>query len=207
MKKLFIVGTGRNGSKLTGKVIGTAVSSEYRYGEIHHGLDPVFFKDGYLGSISKEQVIRRFKSSRDKPMSRCNKIYVEKNHLVVPILNQVLEAYPDALFLYVSRHPKDVIRSFYSRNVYKSSNKNKYEIGRLVPNKNDKYYKLWDGFNRFEKSCWYVSTMMSMCEKFIHYLPRYQYRIVAYENFVKDHSVFKEVFEWLELEFDLEKRI
>jgi len=203
MKKLFIIGTGRNGSKLTAKVMGTTVNAESIYGEIHHGLDPVFFKNVYLGTVSEKEALQEFKRSRDRAMEG-TKIYVEKNHLVVPILDKVLEAYPDALFLYVSRNPKDIIRSLNARTVYQNGT-TKYDLGRLSPAKNDKHYGVWSTFTKFEKVCWYVSTMMNMCERFIHYLPRYQYRIVAYENFVKDPSIFKEIFEWLELEFNLEK--
>ena len=55
-EKTFIIGTGRNGSKLTGKVLGTAISDNNRFGEIHHGLKPIFFKDAYLGK-SQEQML------------------------------------------------------------------------------------------------------------------------------------------------------
>ena len=204
MKKLFIIGTGRNGSKLTAKVFSTSVNSKHIHGEIHHGLDPIFFKKAYLGQTSKDKIINEFRQSRNKAIKAGNRIYIEKNHLIVPILNQVLEAYPDALFLYVSRNPKDIIRSLNARAVYQNGT-TKYDLGRLSPAKNDKYYGVWSTFTKFEKVCWYVSTMMNMCERFIHYLPTYQYRIIAYENFVKNPSVFKEIFEWLELEFNFEK--
>lgn len=204
MKKLFIIGAGRNGSKLTGKIIGTSIDLKYRHGEIHHGLDPIFFKNGYMGSMSKEQVVKKFKSSRDEPIKKYSEFYVEKNHLIVPILNQVLAAYPDAMFLYVRRNSKDIIRSLYTRNVY-SGLKNKYEDGRLSPNKEDGYYTEWGKFGKFEKVCWYVYTMTKMCEKFLNKLPQDQYKVVAYEDFVKDPSVFKDVFKWLGVRFDLEK--
>ena len=53
----------------------------------------------------------KFKESRDKAINKLDTIYTEKNHLIVPILDCVYEAYPDALFLYVSRCPKDIVRS------------------------------------------------------------------------------------------------
>jgi len=205
MKKLFIIGTGRNGSKLTGKILGTAINKKNRFGEIHHGLKPIFFRDVYLEKISKSNAIRKFKISRDKAIENLSgEIYTEKNHLVVPILECVCEAYPDALFLYVYRYPKDIIRSLYSRNVY-TGDKNVYEEGRLEPNKSDKYYKLWANMNKFEKVCWYVSTMMFMCDNFLKNLDNDSYRIISYNDFVKDHSLFVPIFDWLSLDFDIKK--
>jgi hypothetical protein len=204
MKKLFIIGTGRNGSKLTGRVLGTAVNKKNRFGEIHHGLDPVFFKDVYHEAISATTAVELFKKSRDKAMKSLDGIYVEKNHLIVPILHQVIKAYPDALFLYVYRYPKDIIRSLYSRDVY-TGQSGKYEDGRLTPNKYDPYYTKWDSSGKFEKVCWYVYTMMSMCKEFLSNLPENSYRTISYNDFVIDHLIFKDVFDWLGINFNIEK--
>lgn len=200
MKKLFIIGTGRNGSKLTAKVLSTCVQSKCIFGEIHSGLDPKFFMDVYMGISSAEA----FKKSRDGAMKGVSDIYIEKNHLVVPILNYVLEAYNEAVFLYVSRNPKDIVRSLYSRDVY-TGHKNKYENGRLRPNKQDRYYSLWKNMHKFEKVCWYVYTMITMCEVFLNKLPESQYRTISYSSFVVDRCLFKLVFDWLGLDFDIEK--
>lgn len=200
MKKLFIIGTGRNGSKLISHILSTSINNTNMFGEVHGGIDPVFFKNVYM----EKTTIEKFKSSRDSIMSRISGIYVEKNHLVVPILNNILDIYPDAVFLYVSRNKKDIIRSLYSRNIYEG-HKNKYEEGRLSPNNKDKYYSSWKKMNKFEKVCWYVYTMTTMCDVFLNKLPESQYRIIAYDDFVKERWLLKFVFDWLNLDFNMEK--
>lgn len=199
MKKLFIIGTGRNGSKLTAKIFST-VTSKHVFGERHHGLDPIFFKDAYMGKISKQESVRKFKQSRDSAMKNIQDIYIEKNHLIVPILNEVLLAYPDALFLHVTRDPKESVRSFFARNVYTGKN-DIYEIARLSPRSESEKSK-WDHFIRFEKACWYIFTMTKMCDSFLYKLPAFQYRIVSYNSFIEDPLLFKPVFDWVGLEFD-----
>lgn len=205
MKKLFIIGTGRNGSKLTGKVIGTVVDIKNRFGEIHHGLKPIFFKDVYMGKIPKDDAVKRFKKSRDRAM-KSREIYTEKNHLIVPMLDQVYEAYPDALFLYVERDPKRIVGSFMSRSTYKDSEKNNpYGQGRLEPNKNDPFFNKWSTMSRLEKVCWYVYTMRNMIEKFLDKLKEDAYYVIKYEDFCKDRAQFRPVIEWLGFDYDAPK--
>lgn len=202
MKKLFVIGTGRNGSKLTAKIIAEAAGNKNVFGEVHHSLRPVFFKNSYLGNISKEATISAFKNSRDQAIMKAEHIYVEKNHLLVPILNQVITAYPDALFLYVKRNPKDIIRSLYSREVYTGA-RNMYEDGRLTPAAVDLWYTAWGSMNKFDKVCWYVATMIDMCEDFLKQLPEKAYRVVSYDDFVDKPTVFEPIFNWLGFDFDL----
>lgn len=204
MKKLFIIGTGRNGSKLTGRIVGTSVPDKNRFGEIHHGLNPIFFKSVYDKKISHGDAVNRFKNSRDGAMKGLTGIYVEKNHLIVPILNVVLEAYPDAEFLYVARNPKDIIRSLYSRNVY-TGEKNIYEDGRLVPNRQDAYYNKWTTMGKFEKVCWYVYTMVEMITTFINKIGKDNYRIIHYEVFTSDPTTLQHVCDWIGVEYDIDK--
>jgi hypothetical protein len=205
MRRVFIIGTGRNGSKLTDRVLSTAVNDSNRFGEIHGGLFPIFFRDAYHGFIPKNDVVARFKQSRDQAMAPLKDFYVEKNHLIVPILNQVKEAYPDALFLYVPRHSKDTVRSFMARNHYSSTDRgNVHADGRLTPSIKDPYHSAWGEFSPFEKICWYVSTMTEMCKKFLDKLPNSDYNILPYETLVKQPSMTEDVFSWLDLNFDLE---
>jgi hypothetical protein len=205
MKKLFIIGTGRNGSKLTGRIISTAVNRSNMFGEIHNNLFPIFFKDAHHGKVSTNEVIKIFKNSRDQAMRNLKEIYVEKNHLVVPILECVKKAYPDALFLYVKRNPRDIIRSLFARGHYSSTDKgNIYAEGRLTPNNEDLYNSDWSRFSSFEKVCWYVKKMTEMCEKFLDKLPKSDYNVISYEEIVENPSVLKGVFEWIGLNFDLE---
>lgn len=204
MKKLFIIGTGRNGSKLTAYIMTQTTGPECLFGEIHHGLNPIFFKSVYDESITKTDAIRRFKNSRDSAMEGLADIYIEKNHLIVPILEQVLQAYEDAMFLYVPRYPKDIIRSLYSRNVY-SGQRNIYEDGRLAPNTQDPYHNKWNKVGKFEKVCWYVFTMTKMCTTFLDKLDSSKYYILSYDDFTKDPMTFKDVYEWVGLEFDIDK--
>ena len=203
MKKLFIIGTGRNGSKLMGLIIGTSVLDKNRFGEIHHGLKPVFFKDVYMGRISKDKVVNKFKQSRDKAMQGVGDIYIEKNHLIVPILDCVKKAYPDALFLYVPRNTKDIVRSFSSRDVY-TGRKNIYEDGRLVPRLDTEHGKMWNTYSKFKKACWYVLTMTKMCDDFLAKLDSSEYNIVSYEDMVYSPGCLESMFNWAGIDFNID---
>ena len=203
MRKLFIIGTGRNGSKLVAKIIADSVGSTNVFGEIVGGLEPEFFKNVYLGKIKHSKAVKDFKRSRANIIKGLEVIYVEKNHLIVPVLNIVLEAYPDALFLYVPRNSKDIIRSLYTRKVYENID-SVYEKGRLVPNKKDKYYLVWKNMNKFEKVCWYVYTMTCMCEDFLKSLDKNTYRVLSYEDIVNKPDKFEDIFNWLCFSFNID---
>ena len=85
------------------------------------------------------------------------------------------------------------------------NSKDPYDLGRLTPNKDNKYFTDWTSMCRFEKVCWYVSTMTAMCTDFLARLDNSSYRIISYDTFVKDHSLFENVFNWLDLNFDINK--
>ena len=199
MKKFFIIGTGRNGSKLTAKVLEYGVGNNNIFGEIHNGLDPVFFKKVYNNTIYREKAVEMFKESRNMAMHDLDGVYVEKNHLIVPILDCVLSAYPDAQFLYVKRNSRDVVRSCYYRDFYKSKDKSIYALGRLSPNNFD----AWGKLSRFGKVCWYVYEMTKMCENFLKKIKVDSYRVIQYEDFHCNTIIFKDIFEWIGIPFNL----
>jgi hypothetical protein len=205
MKKIFIIGTGRNGSKLCAKVLSTAINDSNIFGEVHSGLMPKFFKDAYHGLISKSEVVRRFKQSRDHSMRDAKGFYVEKNHLIVPILDQIKEAYPDALFIYVDRYSKDIVRSFLARDTYSGTKTGMYEEGRLTPAKDDPYFYEWNNFSQFEKICWYVDVMKKMCIEGLDKMPSSDYIRISYELMVAQPNELAELFFWLDLTCDFNK--
>ena len=208
MTTLFIIGTGRNGSKVSAHCLSANLKSKETdlHGEIHGGINPLWFKKCYKGKIDKGSIINTFKKSRDEEINKCKEIYIEKNHLLVPILNEINEIYPDAKFLYIPRNPKDIIRSYAARNPYKPEKMTgTYGEGRLTPRNDDPIMPEWKTWNNFEKSIWYVYEMTRMINEFLETIPKKQYKLLSYEQFTSKPSSFRKIYNWLKLDYDLKK--
>ena len=210
ISKLFIIGTGRNGSKLAAHCMTANLSSKSTdlHGEIHGGLDPAWFLYCYQRIFDADIIAAKFKESRDAEIAECEKIYIEKNHLIVPILNIIRgRCYSDAKFLYIERNPADIVRSLANRDPYVPSNmNNEYGRGRLRPISGNQYRGEWDSYwNNFDKTCWYVFEVIKMIDLFMPTVDSKNLRVLSYNDMVHHTEKFEEVYDWAGLDYDLNK--
>lgn len=195
MKKVFIIGTGRNGSKLLAAMLETG-SNAVLYGENHDGPEPRWFKEIYEGKGDLKGRMVRFKDIRGLRFKDDQGVYVEKNHLLAPILKQLPKLWPEAKFLYLKRNSRSVIRSFVERNWYSEEDlAGEYGKGRLVPKKGP---KKWAKKSTFEKCCWLYFEYSRMLEEFFKQIDDDHIRIVKYKQLSND-AYMKAIFNWCEI--------
>lgn len=197
-KQVFIIGTGRNGSKLLADLL-TIGSNITKFGEIlPNGPYPDMYKAVWLGFISQDYFKEVWFKAREDRMSDCGKIYLEKNHLIVPVLDMVNECYPESMFIYIKRDYEKVFRSFISRGTYYDKKLDNYERGRLSPRSDDKLYYKWNSISREEKVRWLINTYSRLCEEFVSFLDMDRYRVINYEEFsVVDNHVIANLYDWI----------
>jgi len=196
MNKVFLIGTGRNGSKLLASCLGTGNNVKV-YGEAgDDGPNPGWYKELYSGIGNFDDRMVKFKGIREKRFQD-DIVYVEKSHLIVPILLGILRNWPDAKFIYLKRNSKQVIRSFLERNWYaKKDMEGEYGKGRLVPISNEE--KFLNDMENIEQCCWLFYEYTRMIVEFKEACPNKQFLEIKYSDLIdKDNpNYLKSVFKW-----------
>lgn len=203
-RRVFIIGTGRNGSKLLAECLKTGDNVSV-YGEVDiNGPEPIWYKELYEGIGNRKDRMVRFKALRNERFTKSKAVYVEKNHLLNVILHEILEMWPDALFLYLKRNSKKTIRSFLKRDYYSEKDlQGEYGKGRIRP------VDHWGDESTFEKCCWLYTEYTWMCLQFKKSCPEDQFRTIKYSQLInKDQPSFlKGVFNFCGIEDFNEFRI
>jgi hypothetical protein len=201
-----MIGTGRNGSKLLTEILslGTNIS---KFGEVGEGPYPEFYKLAYEGTLKHKAIKTIWLNYRLERMKESKEIYLEKNHLIVPILNTVNECFPNSKFIRLRRDHDETFRSFMNRPTYEESElSGSYGRGRLIPRKNSAYYANWDKKNKGVKVEWLINEYDDMCDNFLIRISSNRYRSVWYRNKIFDIHVMKSLYEWIGIKgYDEEK--
>jgi hypothetical protein len=197
--KCFIIGTGRNGSKLLSNVLSLGYNISL-YGEVEKGPYPEFYKSCYEGNLIKDEIKRYWKFTRDLRMENSKEIYLEKNHLIVPILDIVNECYPDSKFIFLKRNEKDTVASFMGKGTYSETDVGSYANGRLVPIKGI-HKDFWNTYTREQKITWLVREYKTMCERFLMGIDSTKRSILLnYENLTYKNiqiSLLQYIYNWI----------
>jgi len=193
-KVVFLIGTGRNGSKLLANVLKTGSNIKV-FGEVEdNGPQPLWYKELYMGIGDRPGRMARFRDLRNKRIEECGKeIYLEKNHLLAPILDELPALWPDAYYIYLKRNSKQTLRSMFARGWYTEKDKGEYADGRLCP-KDDKWS---DSDTPFKKTCWLYFLYRALCEDFVNAGDKHI--IPAKYTQLTDIRFYKSLFETLEI--------
>jgi len=206
--KCFIIGTGRNGSKLLSNILALGNNISL-HGEVEKGPQPQFYKDYYDGRLKIKTVLNYWKATREERMQGDKEIYLEKNHLIVPMLNIVNICYPESKFIFLRRNKKDTIRSFLARGTYSEKDMaGAYGKARLQPKEDNIYSDFWGKYNNEQKIGWLVNEYERMCLNFLIDIDTHKFITVRYENLIDVDNRMDEVesiYRWLGIEgFDKE---
>ena len=194
-KVVFLIGTGRNGSKLLANVLKTGSNIKV-FGEVEgSGPQSIWYKELYMGIGDRPGRMARFKDLRNKRIEECGKeIYLEKNHLLAPILDELPALWPDAYYIYLRRNSKQTLRSMLARGWYTKKDKGEYADGRLCPKDG-----IWsDSRTHFEKTSWLYWQYRAMCEDFVN--DHNKNIIPAKYTQLTDPKFYKKLFEILKIE-------
>jgi len=178
MNTIFIIGTGRNGSKLLANCLGTGDNVSV-FGEVgEDGPQPAWYKEIFHGIGNLNDRMKKFKIMRQERFKISKYVYIEKNHLLGPILHKFPEIFPEARYIYLKRNSKQTIRSFYARRWYGPKDLGEYGDGRLSP----KDTKEWDELGTFEKCCWLYFKYSQFCVNFTNQIAQEHLEVVKYSE-------------------------
>ena len=94
-----------------------------------------------------------------------NKVYIETNNRITFLAPAIKYLIPNAKFVHLYRHPGEFIRSGIRRKYYKSNSE--HELGRLVPQKGDKYFDSWKNFDDIQKIAWLWNETNFFIEEYL----------------------------------------
>jgi hypothetical protein len=154
----FVLSTGRCGSKSIAGLL-----DQFAGVSCFHEKQPHLAHEtrAYLkGEFSRKQLIRLLKETR-RPHDTEER-YGESNQRFSYIIDIVLEAFPDAVFLWLVRNGLDVVASYYSRGAYRADEVQLFHDAspwvrhRLRGHEvSAMSAKEWERLDSFARNCWF----------------------------------------------------
>lgn len=179
---VLVVSTGRTGTQFLAEALNNISHDENKLVSVHEPLpDLLDFGKRVVNNrtISSYQKLY-LKASRvhllKKVKSSSNQIYLESNNNLVPLLKFLKEIFPNFRLIYVVRAPKTYVTSAYNNLQKATDNNESYTIFSSKDKRNritaedfpdDPYYKEWQNFSQFEKTCWHWAKYNEMIMDFI----------------------------------------
>jgi len=114
-----------------------------------------------------------------------NKLYIETNNRITFLAPAIKYLIPNAKFVHLYRHPGEFIRSGIRRGYYKSNSE--HELGRLVPQKGDKYFDSWESFDDIQRIAWLWNETNSFIEKYLQSIDTRDYLQFNFNNLTIDN--------------------
>jgi hypothetical protein len=92
------------------------------------------------------------------------KRYVETSNRMTYLADILARHMPGARFIFLHRHPAEVVRSAMRRGYY---DHHRWDRDRIVPRGDDPAAPLWDAWSPFERSCWYWHAVNALGLQFV----------------------------------------
>lgn len=158
---VFFLSTGRCGTAWISHVLESSEDLK-----IYHHPEPVMRSQGKL---SYEMNLKRqdrtenellllkemFLAGREDLLLNCargNKRPIFTDSRATFFAYEMLELFPNAKFVFIHRHPGEVVRSGIRRSWYRAEKQS--ELNRIVPLKGEPYFKEWPELSDIEKISW-----------------------------------------------------
>lgn len=127
-----------------------------------------------------------------------NKLYAECSNRLTYVAPVLANNFPRAKFVFLYRHPGEVVRSGMRRNYYRGHLCDPY---RITPLENDPYYSQWPHWDAFRKTCWYWRAVNSWSRDIANDLGSERVFRLSFEELIGDtEQVGRRLFEWLGME-------
>lgn len=188
---VFILNTGRSGSALLQEVFGG-----FEDIKSYHEAPPNLFLQcnyAYHNQYKEEVLLKMFEASRVELMLQAkveNKIFLETNQCLVFYVHQIVDLFPNAKFVHLTRHPGDFVRSGILKGWQK--NDSVWESGRIKMKNKTK----WASLSQIEKLSWVWKNTHGFIENFKakHGQNCYTIRL---ESIVENRSEFNDLIEFI----------
>jgi hypothetical protein len=96
----------------------------------------------------------------------------------------IADLFPKAKFVFVHRHPFEVIRSGLKRGWYVLENES--ELNRILPNPDDPAYKNWELFSQTQKIAWLWAETNRWIVEFLSAIPDERKHVIGFNNWNAD---------------------
>jgi len=113
------------------------------------------------------------------------KLYIETNNRITFLAPAIKYLIPNAKFVHLYRHPGEFIRSGIRREYYKSNSE--HELGRLVPQRGDKYFDSWESFDDIQRIAWLWKGTNSFIEEYLQGIDSKDYLQFNFNNLTIDN--------------------
>jgi hypothetical protein len=128
-----------------------------------------YLEGGDLGASEKwRQVVYGARDDLVCEASRRGKIYVETNNRLTYLAPILAACFPDSKFVYLHRHPYEVVRSAMRRGYYESHN---WDFARVRPRASEPLAATWEALPRLEKCGWFWARINDEAASFMASLP------------------------------------
>ena len=203
---VFLLSTGRTGTMqiaalldLSKKIIALHEPTPLLYNAGH---------DAYFNAHDIEKWISVVHAARDELVAFANHrncIYIETNNRLTFLAEAFAAAYPASKFIFLYRHPYDVIRSGMRRKWYSG---NVLDYTRITPKSDDQMAANWNQFCPEEKIAWLWNTVNEYSRLFIEKLPKSRsFELRAEDVFEKRRNTIVELFNFIGAPMPPEKDI
>ncbi|WP_456426741.1 sulfotransferase [Rhodocaloribacter sp.] len=151
---LFVLSTGRTGTETLTHILALSnqidafhepypqLLDERKYARTEVYVDP----GKYYRIFSRSRSLYLWKSQRR------GKLYAETSARLTFFAPVIYDMLPNSKFLYIHRHPAEVVRSGMRRGWYVD---HPADYARIVPVKGEYAFERWEKWSPFEKICWY----------------------------------------------------
>ena len=185
---VFILSTGRSGSKAIAKLIDQHVDAECYHDTFAH-LNTWSCEYLYNAS-SREEIRNKLKSLYNSTSLGKKKVFGQSDQKIAPLIPALGELFPTAKFIWLIRDPYDFINSAYARGWFDNSEfglpltEKEFLLKKVTPSKFDADHRCngakvgaftvekWKSMTAFERVCWYWSYWNSLIETHIEALPK-----------------------------------
>ena len=199
---VFVLSTGRCGTKLLTKLFETSVSWP-----VHHEPQPMMNYASRYAYENKDNGIEIRKSSifsgryellRDAYLK--GERYIETNNQISFFADAILELMPMTKFIHLIRHPGDFVRSGIRRNYYIGHD---YDDGRIWLRDN----QLWQSYSQIQKVGWLWNETNAIIEEWKENKIGNNVITVKSEHLFTDPSVYRSICDFVDIPSPTDKKI
>ncbi|MFW5891250.1 MAG: sulfotransferase [bacterium] len=194
-KPVFVLSTGRVGTKFLTKVI----SNSEKINSYHEPTPELIYyaRYAYENQSLNEELKRIIDAARLEYILYStinNKLYFESNNRITFFANQLEQLYPKAKFIHIVRHPGAFVRSGIRRKWY--SNNQVWDMGRIVPFSQD---IKWEEMSLISKISWLWNETNKFVETFKNEIPAYKILTIKSEDLFDNHNTINKIFRFIDV--------
>ena len=222
---IFIVSSGRSGSQLFYKLFNTIenINANHEFNIMSYKPEIVKFMNSGSGQdleVLNESLNNHYYKYIDK---ESEKIWLDSNYSIAPILDILLKNYPNAKIIHLVRSGLKVTSSWFNKlgdEIYgdiETENLQEYLLRRDTATSPIREKKNWwyipdikisndinfNNISQFERICYHwVFTYNWINEHKNHISKEENYKIIKLEDVVNSETSLKSLFEFLEIDYD-----